>query len=116
MVFQVGKVGNPAGSSGRKLFVDAIHNLVSLPWSGSLPELPIDGSQKIMHAMAHKLVSGAMRDDWKPGEALAYMQEICDRAYGRPKQTLTGGDEDDKPLIPEKIEVVFVRPNAVTDS
>lgn len=88
MPFQNGQVANPSGSTGRKIFVDALHSVITLDWNGQIPELPKDGSKKVAHAMAHRLVQGALRDDWKPGEALAYMQEVCDRAYGKPKETI----------------------------
>lgn len=114
MPFQKGNAANPTGYNGKKIFVDALHGFITRPWEGSIPELPPKAT--LAHAMAHRLISGAMNDDWKPGDALAYMQEICDRAYGRPKQALTGGDDDDKPLIPEKIEIVFVRPNVPSDT
>ncbi len=110
MPFEKGESGNPGGQRQKKIFVDALHTLISLPYNDEMPSLPQNAT--IAYAMAHKLVKGSLRDDWKPHEALAYLQEICDRAYGKPKQALTGGDEDDKPLIPEKIEIILVKPNA----
>lgn len=81
MVFQAGQSGNPGGSRGRKPFIDALNNLITQEWNSNLPDLQKGAT--IAHAMAHKLVKGALRDDWKPGESLAYLQEICDRAYGK---------------------------------
>lgn len=107
MVFQPGKSGNPDGQRGRKIFIDALNAILTQPSTNNVPELPSDST--VAHVMAQKLVRGALRDDWKPGEALAYIQEICDRAYGKPKQALTGGDDDDKPLFPTKVEIELVR-------
>ena len=81
MVFQKGQSGNPGGINGRKPFVDALHALITRDWDGNEPELPEKAT--VAHAMALKLIKGALRDDWKPGESLAYLQEICDRAYGK---------------------------------
>lgn len=112
--FQKGESGNPGGGRDRKVFVDALHSLISRPWCGKPPELGAGAT--VAHAMAHRLIKGSFNDGWKPGEALAYLQEICDRAYGKPKQALTGGDEDDKPLIPDKIEIVLKASDAVRDT
>lgn len=116
MTFQKGISGNPEGNRDRKLFVDALHSLISLPWDGKVPELPKDGTKKIAHALAHRLVKEGMENTRDPKMALQFIQEICDRAYGKPKQALTAGDEDDKPLFPEKIEIILVKPNAASDT
>lgn len=113
MPFEKGKIANPTGANGKKVFVDALHCLISRPWCGEVPKLDSDAT--VAHAMAHRLIKGAFREDWKPGESLAYAQEICDRAYGKPKQALTGGNEDDKPLFPQRVELVAVD-RAVTPS
>lgn len=105
MPFEKGKVANPNGLAGRKIFVDALHSIITQQSDGGCPPLPQRST--VAHVMAQRLVEGALRTDWKPGEALAYMQEICDRAYGKPKQALTAGDDDDKALIPDKIEIVL---------
>lgn len=34
-------------------------------------------------------------------------ERLMDRAHGKPKQPLTGGDDGDKPLIPSTIEIVL---------
>lgn len=107
MPFQKGQVANPEGNNGRKLLVDALHTFITRPWEGKEPDLPANPT--VAHAMAHRLIKGAMCDDWKPGESLQYFQEICDRAYGKPKQALTGGDDGDKPLFPESVQVNLVR-------
>lgn len=39
-------------------------------------------------------------------------ERMFDRAIGKPKQALTGGDEDDKPLFPQNIGLVVI--NATT--
>jgi hypothetical protein len=85
MPFTAGNIANPTGSTGRKIFVDALHCLITQEWDGDEPPKP---ERKAIgaHKLAYKLAKGAMRDDWKPGEALAYMQEFCDRAYGKPKE------------------------------
>lgn len=115
MVFKAGEAANPTGHNGRKVFIDALNCMISQKADkADALELPPDST--VAHLMAQKLVKGALRDDWKPGEALAYLQEICDRAYGKPKQAITGGDEDDKPLFPSKIEIELVKPNAPADS
>jgi hypothetical protein len=86
VTFLPGQSGNPSGTTGRKIFVDALQCMISRPWEGSAPELP--PKPLVAHAMAQKLIAGALRDDWKPGESLAYMQEICDRAYGKSTQSI----------------------------
>lgn len=107
MVWQAGQSGNPDGQRGKKVFLDALNGMISQ--KASTPDaLALPPDSTVAHLMAQKLVRGALRDDWKPGEALAYLQEICDRAYGKPKQALTGGDDDDKPLFPSKIEIELV--------
>lgn len=51
-----------------------------------------------------------LRNDSKSREFAALERErSLDRDVGKPKQALTGGDEDDKPLIPNKIEIVLRR-------
>ncbi len=93
MTFVKGQSGNPDGGRSRKIFIDALNYFINADWGkDGVPALPKDA--KVAHAMAQKLVKGALRDDWKPGEALSYLQEICDRAYGKPKQTLATDDED----------------------
>lgn len=42
-------------------------------------------------------------------------ERLFDRTDGKPKQALTGGDEDDKPLFPQRVELVAVD-RAVTPS
>lgn len=96
MVFKKGEINNPIGNNQKKVFVDALHQFITRPYEGAPPTLPPKAT--VAQAMAHKLIAGALRDDWKPNESLAYMQEICDRAYGKPKQALIGGDEDDNPI------------------
>lgn len=88
MVFQPGQSGNPGGQRGRKPLIDAMNSVITMGWDGNIPELPVDGSVTIAHAMAHKLVKGSMRDDWKPGEALDYFKEVCDRTTGKAKETI----------------------------
>lgn len=105
MVFQPGKSGNPSGDNRRKVFVDALHCIITNPSTGEIPPLP-KGST-VAHVMAQRLVKEAMGNAKDPKTALAFIQEICDRAYGKPKQALVGGDEDDKPLIPDKIEIIL---------
>jgi hypothetical protein len=89
MVFQPGQSGNPSGGRGRKLIIDAVNSLVTLPWDGQsevdLGEIP--EKLTIAHALAYRLVSGALRNDYEPGESLAYFKEICDRVYGKPKNS-----------------------------
>lgn len=87
MVFQPGKSGNPDGSRGKKPFLDALNAILTMEWDGIVPDLPKKST--VAHAMAHKLVSGSMRSDWKPSESLAYIQEICDRAYGKSQASIS---------------------------
>lgn len=42
------------------------------------------------------------------GFASAERERLMDRTTGKPKQALTGGDEDDTPLFPQKVEIVLV--------
>ena len=85
MVFKPGQSGNPSGGRGRKPIIDAVNSLVTLPWDGKkevdLGEIP--EKLTIAHALAYKLVGGALRNDYEPGESLAYFKEICDRVYGK---------------------------------
>lgn len=93
-----GVSGNPEGTRNKKFFLDALHSLISIQWEDeSTPPKPPRNSIGAHH-LAYKLVSGAVKKDWKPQEALAYMQEMCDRAYGKSKQSHVGGDDDDPPI------------------
>lgn len=96
MVFKPGENNNPNGSRGRKLFVDALHTLISNKYDGRVPTLP-EGAT-IAHALANRLVSEGLANSKDPKTALSFIQEICDRAYGKPKQVIVGGDEDDNPV------------------
>lgn len=114
MPFVEGQSGNPSGHNGKKLFVDALHALISTTTEGdTLPSLPRGST--IAHRLAAKLVREALSNPKDPKTALAFIQEICDRAYGRPKQAIIGGDQDDKPLIPEKITIEFIDKPTLTD-
>jgi hypothetical protein len=54
-------------------------------------------------------LAGIMRQRKAPAAArVAAAQVLLDRGYGKPKQPLTGGDEDDRPI--ELIERHIVRP------
>jgi hypothetical protein len=110
MVFQPGQAANPSGHNGRKVFIDALQTVISRPWDASreidLSDLP--AKPTIAHAMAYKLVRGALRDDWKPGESLAYLQEICDRAYGKAAQTVA--------VTQTNINLNYFKLSAETDS
>lgn len=89
MVFQPGQSGNPGGQRGRKPLIDAMNTILTMGWEeGGIPDLPTDGSFTVAHAMAHNLVKGSMRSDWKPGETLEYFREVCDRTMGKPKETV----------------------------
>lgn len=96
MAFEPGKSGNPEGGRGRKVFVDALHAIITQPSAGEVPPLP--AKPTVAHVMAQRLVKEAVGNATNPKTALAFIQEICDRAYGRPKQALVGGDDDDKPI------------------
>ena len=96
MVWVKGQSGNPEGGRNRKIFLDALNSLITASWDGSVPELP--EKPLVAHAMAQRLVSGAFRDDWRPGESLAYIQEICNRAYGKCAQPIVG-DSDFDPVL-----------------
>lgn len=111
MVFKPGESGNPTGGRGKKLFLDALNSLISQPSIGLVPELPENST--VAHVMAQRLITEAVGNAKDPKTALAFIQEICDRAYGKPKQTLIGGDEDDRPLIPEKIQIELIAPRIV---
>lgn len=114
MVFVPGESGNPSGGRGKKIFLDALNTIITQASIGEIPPLPEKST--VAHVLAQRLVTEAMGNTAEPKTALAFIQEICDRAYGKPKQALTGGDDDDKPLIPEKIEIVLVKPNATSNT
>jgi len=85
MVFQPGQSGNPGGQRGRKPIIDAVNALVTLPWDG-VKEIGVEDIPEkltVAHALALKLVRGALRDDFAPGESLAHFKEVCDRVYGK---------------------------------
>lgn len=110
MVFRPGESGNPSGSRGKKPFLDALNAIITQASDGNVPPLP--SGSTVAHVMAQRLVKEALSNSRDPRTALAFIQEICDRAYGKPKQALTGGDEDDRPLIPDKIEIILKKPDA----
>jgi hypothetical protein len=51
-----------------------------------------------------------MIDAAKAGEPWA-VKEIFDRADGKAKQPVVGGDEDDAPILVQKVERVLIRAN-----
>lgn len=114
MPFEAGKAANPTGKNGKKVFVDALHAIITQASIGEIPPLPEKST--VAHVLAQKLVTEALGNPNEPRTALSFIQEICDRAYGKPKQALTGGDDDDKSLIPDRIEIVLVKPNAASDT
>lgn len=96
MPFKPGNNANPTGGSGRKIFVDALHAIITQKSVGEIPPLPAQST--VAHVMAQRLVKEAVGNAKDPKTALAFIQEICDRAYGKPKQAIIGGDEEDSPI------------------
>lgn len=68
---------------------------------------PLDDEPKTLaQELALSLIRDATSEDVRIRmEARA---EIIDRTEGKPKQALTGGDEEDKSLIPSRIEIVAI--------
>lgn len=96
MVFRKGESGNEGGNRGKKVFLDALNAIITQASTGEIPPLPAKST--IAHVMAQRLVKEALAQQKDPKTALAFIQEICDRAYGKPKQAIIGGDEDDEPI------------------
>ena len=58
------------------------------------------------------LVTVAKDDDAPSAARVSASTAILDRAYGKPKQALIGGDEGDAPLkLVSRVERVIVRPS-----
>lgn len=52
-----------------------------------------------------------MKDEDQPAAArVAAANALLDRGHGKPKQPLTGGDDDDNPLVVSGVAVSFVDP------
>lgn len=111
MVWVEGQSGNPAGgqSAGAKLnrrldqwlhnkTVGEIKRIIDTPeeWD-NLPS--IDG------LLARRLSNGLAESKDNTKDFTAILEFYA----GKPKQALTGGDEEDKPLFPSKVEVELVR-------
>lgn len=87
---------NPSGRGKEKLWRNAIMASLSTNPNGEYDLAKIT-------AVSDALIIAA-----KAGDMQA-IKEIGDRIDGKVPQGLIGGDEDDKPLIPEKIEIVLKR-------
>jgi hypothetical protein len=108
---QPGEVRNPLGRP-KSIFQDygprAEHFLKKLTRSqilalGDNPDrLDADYSSFDAGVIMH-LANWLRGDRFAPEER----ERLLDRTVGKPKQALTGGDEGDKPLIPDKIEIVL---------
>lgn len=92
MPFEKGQSGNPGGRPKENAEVKALarsHGKTAL--------------QKIV----------ALMDSEDERIALAASQTLLDRGFGKPSQSIVGGDEDDNPIRIDKIERVLVHaPNA----
>lgn len=62
-------------------------------------------------ADALKTLAEIMRGSEHPAAArVSAASALLDRGHGKPKQPLTGGDEDDNPLVMTGVAVSFVDP------
>lgn len=93
--WEKGVSGNPGGRPKLKRWREAIEKALSTNPSGE-PNL------ELLEAVSTALVIAA-----KAGDMQA-IKEIGDRIDGRVPQGLVGGDDEDRPLIPEKITVEFI--------
>lgn len=87
--------GNQEARKKRKPWREAIERALKRSSEGKIDYLAID-------ECADALIKAAREGD------IQALKEIGDRLEGRPSQAITGGDDDDKPLIPSKIEIVLV--------
>lgn len=93
---QPGEVRNPDGGRRARLWKAAIERTVLKPIEGKVDLARLD-------SLAEALILAGEAGD------IAALKEIGDRIDGKVPQGLIGGDEDDKPLFPTKVEVELVR-------
>jgi hypothetical protein len=59
--------------------------------------------------LALKLIAAGKTGD------ISALKELGDRLDGKPSQAIVGGDEDDRPIAVQFIELVAVKPDAAAD-
>lgn len=96
---QLGEVRNPDGGRRARLWRGAIERAVLKPSSGKVDLQRLD-------ALAEALCMAGEAGD------IVALKEIGDRIDGKVPQGLIGGDEGDKPLIPDTINIVLKSPSA----
>lgn len=85
---------------------------------GGRPKGSLNKNTADIKALALELVPEALAalteivNDPKHPARMAASKEILDRAYGKPKQAIVGGDEGDAPIMTvTRIELVAVEPD-----
>lgn len=92
MPWQPGQSGNPSGRVRSKPFSEALNRALA------------QGDPERLRRLAEVLLDKAADGD------MAAIKEVADRLDGKPAQSLSVGNEDDKPFLLQRIERLIVDP------